>query len=183
MTANAIDHATYLIKNGRVLAYPTEGVFGLGADPWQLAPVQQIRYIKSRPPSQGFIIIAAYWQQVSFLVDSAIDPAVLDYCLQTWPGPITWLLPASTYAPYTVTGDSDRIAIRLTKHTIARALTLSCGPLISTSANLRGQPALTDESAVHDQLDSWVDYVLSGKVGDLQGATDMRDAITGERIR
>jgi L-threonylcarbamoyladenylate synthase len=178
-----IQQAAKHIKQGGVIAYPTEGVYGLGCDPSNHTACNRLRRLKSRPLSQGLIVIAAKWAHVSPWV-GACDTTIIERCLANWPGPITWLLPASKRAPYTITGDSDKIAIRLTAHTQARQLCQALEAAItSTSANNRGEPALTTYQAVKSYYQSQLDYIIKGQTGLLQGPTPIWDALSNTPIR
>ena len=84
--------AVRALRDGGVIAYPTESVWGLGCDPWQPAAVQKIWDIKRRDPGKGLILIAGEWSQLA----TWLDPLPLEdqRLLQTtWPGPVTWLVP------------------------------------------------------------------------------------------
>lgn len=178
-----IQQAVTHIEQGGVIAYPTEGVFGLGCDPLNNAACDRLRRLKSRPASQGLIVIASDWEQVSSWIGPC-QPTIIERCLASWPGAITWLLPASESAPYTITGDSDKIAIRLTAHPEAKQLCLAFeGAISSTSANNRGEPALTSYQDVMAHYQDQLDYIVDGQTGTLQGPTPIWDAMSNQPIR
>jgi len=131
------------INSGEVLAYPTEAVFGLGCDPWNASAVGRILALKQRSWAKGLIVIAADLEQARDLL-STLSPELEQRIQATWPGPVTWLLPASPHTPAWLTGDHSQIALRIPAHPQARALCQWCGPLVSTSANPEGRlPART----------------------------------------
>ena len=135
---NQIDFAVKCLKQGKVIAYPTEAVYGLGCDPDNVDAVSRILQIKHRALDKGFILIASSWEQIQPLV-MYLTPDLLTRVFATWPGPITWLFPASKQVPAWIRGNHDSVAVRVTAHPIARALCEQFGgPLISTSCNIAG---------------------------------------------
>jgi L-threonylcarbamoyladenylate synthase len=177
-----ISKAALTVRSGGVIAYPTEGVYGLGCSPWYAPAVFRILAFKRRPVRKGLIVIAAHMEQLLTLVEFSgnIDAGELQ---ATWPGPVTWILPAKKHAPYWLTGNHRGIAVRVSDHPGVRALCVRAGPLISTSANpARARPARTP-ARVRSYFGNRVDYILPGRVGDLTGPTEIRNAITGTLIR
>lgn len=175
--------AARIVRDGGVVAWPTEGVWGLGCLPMEEPAVQRILTIKRRAPSKGFLLIGADLSQIEPFV---ILPrgAAADRILATWPGPVTWVLPARAAMPDWLTGGRDTVAVRVTAHGISRELCrLSAGALISTSANVSGQAPLRDIVRIRRQLGRQVDYVLPGQLGGLQGPTEIRDGRTGRVLR
>lgn len=147
---NLLSQAVADLRAGKVIAYPTESVFGLGCDPYQPEAVEQLLALKQRGVAQGVIVIAAELAQVASLIQPELD---LSPALATWPGPVTWVIPASTQAPTWVRGEHAGIAVRITAHPIAKALCEQFGgPIVSTSANIHDQPPTRDASVVHQQF-------------------------------
>ena len=137
-----IRRAAAHIQSGGVVACPAEAVWGLSCDPWSLAAVAQLCDMKQRPISKGVIVASGDVADFAPLLDGlTLDQrqAVLD----SWPGPVTWLVPHRNFFPSWVTGESTDVAIRVTS---APALSKLCrelgGPVVTTSANYAGaQPA------------------------------------------
>jgi L-threonylcarbamoyladenylate synthase len=180
---NDLDLAVTLLKQGSVIAYPTEAVFGLGCDPFNIDAVSRILQIKHRAIDKGFILIASSWDQLEPLI-TYIRPALLTQIFQTWPGPTTWLFPASKAVPHWITGKHSSIAVRITAHPIAKKLCEKFdGPIISTSCNKSGDPPARDIRTIQLTLENIVDYVIDGKVGGRLKPTEIRDALTGDVIR
>ena len=178
-----IRRAAAVVNDGGVIAYPTEGVYGLGCDPDDPDAVARLLEIKQRSPEQGLIVIAARIDQLEdyFAPLSKASRHKLD---QAWPGPQTWLVPAADDAPDWLTGRHTTIAARVTAHPIASALCDQCGhALVSTSANLSGRPPARDNRSVRRMLGDEVDYILGGPVGRLGKATPVRDLLTGKVLR
>lgn len=177
-----VRHAAAVIKAGGVVAYPTESVFGLGCDPANSSAVERIIAIKKRDPTAGLILLAWDRSQIDDYVEGGLGafPAVLD----SWPGPISWVLPASWSTPALVTGRGNTVALRVTKHPVAAALCKAAGfAIVSTSANLSGEPAARTAGAVETAFDSQIDYVLTGETGGADLPSEIRDARSGKVLR
>lgn len=175
--------AVELLRGGGVIAYPTEGCYGLGCDPRNARAVQRVLNLKGRSWRQGLILIGASWSQVAHWVDSS-DPGALARVRATWPGPATWLLPARPGVSRRVRGEHDTIAVRVTAHPLAAALCRRFhAAIVSTSANRHGRPPALTAAQVRAQFGDRLDYVLEGPLGGLKGPTSIRDARTGETLR
>ena len=132
--------AARVVREGGVIAYPTEAVWGLGCDPWNEDAVYRLLALKARPVEKGLIVVAANIHQLDFLLEDLPD-VWLDRLAGTWPGPNTWLVPHQERLPEWVTGVHDSVAVRVTDHPLVQELCHLTGPLISTSANPAGRPA------------------------------------------
>lgn len=175
--------AAVVLQNGGIIAYPTEAVYGLGCDPLNSDAVEHLLSLKCRSQANGLILIAADWSQVADFTMS-IDPALLASVLQTWPGPNTWLFPASVKAPKWITGEHNTIALRVTAHPIAKAICQSYGgAIVSTSANITGFAPAVSADAVLKQFPQGVDLIVPGQVGGLTNPTTIRDVSTGKILR
>lgn len=175
--------AAAVLDRGGVIAYPTEGCYGLGCDPRRAGAVQRVLRLKRRSWRQGLILIAARWAQIVPWVDSGDEQAVAR-ARRSWPGPHTWLLAARPGVPRRVRGEHDSIAVRITAHPLAAALCRHCRhPLVSTSANRHGRPPALTAAQVRAQFGDGVDYILTGPLGGLAGPTPIRDARSGETLR
>lgn len=170
------------IRAGGVIAYPTEAVYGLGCDPWNEAAVQRILALKQRAVMQGLIVIAAALEQLAELI-TPLTPEIAARVLPAWPGPVTWLLPATADCPRWLTGKHATLAVRITAHPLAAALCRAAGPLVSTSANPHDQPPARDAATVRGYFPAGLDYVLDGTVGAAGGPSEIRDAASGRIIR
>ena len=171
-------------ENGMLLVYPTEAEMGIGCDPDSESAVLALLEIKQRPIEKGVILVAAnYSQLLPYVNDNAIRPDMRTEIFSSWPGPNTWLLPKSTSAPMWLTGKHDKIAVRVSNHPTVRAMCETLGkPVVSTSANLTGQPpARTLDEAKTIFADS-VLYV-EGSVGKSSKPSTIRDGETGDIIR
>lgn len=173
------------VKNGGVIAYPTEAVWGLGCDPNDEAAVLRLLAIKQRPVDKGLILIAANLDQLRPFLDlPALPSERLAEVLATWPGPHTWVMPAHRQAPRWITGTHDGIAVRISAHPLVVALCLAFGgPLVSTSANIAGAAAPHTRETIDPGLLAAIAGAVAGDTGGLARPTPIRDARTGAELR
>ena len=123
---------------GGVIAYPTESCYGLGCDPRNNRAIRDLLGIKQRHWNKGLIIIAASVEQLDRYIDR--EQLNMNKVLQSWPGPTTWLLPASRDCPNWLSGEHDTLAVRVSAHPLVRRLCdILDGAIVSTSANTSGQ--------------------------------------------
>lgn len=183
MSLQQINEAVQALQQGGVIAYPTEAVYGLGCDPFNMRAVERLLNIKHRSQDKGLILIAAEFDQLSpYLAE--IDNSLKAKIFSTWPGPVTWLWPAKPEVSSLLRGKHDTIAVRVTAHTLAAALCRGFGSaLVSTSANLSGKPAARTPEEVRSQFGDRLDYVLEGEIGGFSRPSQIRDALTGAVIR
>jgi L-threonylcarbamoyladenylate synthase len=175
--------ATSHVFAGGVIAYPTEGVFGLGCDPFNADAVGRILRIKKRPVDKGLILIADDIERLlPYLQD--LNSAQLTQLQNSWPGPNTWVIPHNGLLPEWVTGGRDTVAVRVSGHPIARQLcTAAQMPIISTSANRSGRPSLTTSLQVRQQLGDDIDFLVGGRVQNPGHASQITDLISGRTFR
>jgi len=180
-----LDAAAALLRDGGVLAYPTEAVYGLGCDPHDRRAFDALFALKQRPPTQGVLLIAADFGQVERYIDLAAVPAdVLAQVRQSWPGPYTWIFPRTPDVPYWVAGGHAGIALRITAHAPSAALCRAFGgALVSTSANPHGEPSARSAQTVADYFGDALDGVLDAPLGEQTRPSTIRDALTGAIIR
>ena len=187
MTAPVLSLAEAItaLHTGGVIVYPTEGVWGLGCDPHNEAAVLRLLAIKQRAPEKGLILIASQLEQLRpFLNIAALPPDRLAEVLATWPGPNTWIMPATNAAPNWITGTHESVAVRISAHPPVVALCNAFGgAIVSTSANASGQPAPSARDALDPALVAVVDGVMGGETGSLSSATSIRDAFSGRTLR
>lgn len=175
--------ASRVLASGGVIAYPTEGVWGLGCDPRNDAAVHRLLALKRRDWRKGLILIAADFSQLQRYI-APLDAQVLQKALATWPGPHTWLFPAAAGAPELITGGRATIAVRVTAHPVASALCRAYGgALVSTSANLAGQPPAKSALQVRLRFGVALDAVVPGALGTLAAPTPIRDLVSGATHR
>lgn len=178
-----VKQAARVIRGGGVIAYPTEAVFGLGCDPYNHSAVMRILALKQRPMAKGLILIAAEFGQFAPFV-LPLEDAARDRLADTWPGPVTWLLPARPDTPIWLRGEHATIAVRVTAHPLAAALCRSTGhALVSTSANPGGRPPARHSWQVRRYFREGVDMVLNGALGGEARPSEIRDLRSGAIVR
>lgn len=169
------------LRNGGVIAYPTESCFGLGCDPMNRRAVEKILELKGRGAAKGLILIAAGRRQLRpFATRTAIEAA---WNQGAWPGPVTWVLPATTACPAWLTGGRGTVAVRITAHPGAAALCREAGmALVSTSANKTGtRPAKTWQQC--QRLFGKRVRVVKGRIGARKRPSTLIDLATGKVLR
>jgi L-threonylcarbamoyladenylate synthase len=156
------DDAADAIRGGQVVAFPTETVYGLGADAFDADAVQQIFAAKGRPSDNPLIVHIADRAQVDRLAASVPDAAhaLMD---RFFPGPLTLILPRHPDVPHVVTAGLDTVGVRMPDHPVARRFLAACGtPVAAPSANRSGRPSPTTWQAVRDDLDGRIPCILKG---------------------
>ncbi|MCX8650233.1 Sua5/YciO/YrdC/YwlC family protein [Gilliamella sp. B2776] len=172
------------LKNGDVIAYPTEAVFGLGCDPNNEIAVLNLLQLKQRSIDKGLILIASDYQQLlPYIDDSTLNKEQKRLAFTSWPGPVTWIFPKNKTTPYFLTGKFDSIAVRVTNHPLVCQLCDLFGkPLISSSANLSGHNPCRTIFDVKQQFGECFP-VLRGETGHRLQPSEIRDIRTGNIIR
>jgi len=176
----SIARAADILLGGGVVAYPTEGVFGLGCMPDDPDAVVRVLGIKRRDPSKGLILIASSREQLRAWIDA--DPDALP---DPDPDrPTTWIAPASDNVSRLVKGNNTGIAVRLTSNPVAAALCDAAdSALVSTSANVAGEPVARNRYVLRRKFSACVDYIVPGDCGPSSGPSEIRDLETGEVLR
>lgn len=183
MTPWQRDQAVRVLARGGIIAYPTEGVWGLGCDALNAQAVERVYRIKQRPSGKGLILISHDVAALQPLL-APIDAALWTRICADWPGPVTWILPAARRAPRWLTGARASIAVRVTAHPVARALCEAFGaPIVSTSANASSHRPARNALQVRLRLGRCVDFLVPGATGGRRGPTPIFDALSGERVR
>ena len=175
--------AVCVLRHGGVLAYPTEAVYGLGCDPMNTKAVFRILELKKRPWQKGLILIASDQHQLEpYLLPI---PATLQQQLDdSWPGPITWLLPARPEVPYWLRGTHDSIAVRVTAHPGSIALCEGFGgAIVSTSANPATLAPARTPLKVRSYFGERLAMILHGPLGGRSQPSEIRDGRTGQQVR
>jgi L-threonylcarbamoyladenylate synthase len=157
-----IEQGAAALKRGGLVAFPTETVYGLGADVFKKAAVRRIFDVKERPFSNPLIVHVADVSDVASLVQHLDDRAtrLMDIF---WPGPLTLILPKSDAVPDIVTAGLPNVAVRMPASSIARALIEKAGtPLAAPSANAFGRTSPTTAAHVREQLEGRYDVLIDG---------------------
>jgi L-threonylcarbamoyladenylate synthase len=150
-----------ILKNGGVIAFPTDTVYGLGADAFNYVAVQRIYEIKDRSRSHPFPLLIADVKQLAALAEPIPEVARF-LARQFWPGGVTLVLSKKDTVPAHL-ASGPTIAVRVPNHpTCLTLLQHLAGPLIGTSANVSGQPAALTADDVRQQLGDRVDLIIDG---------------------
>ncbi len=158
----AIERAAAAVRRGEVVAIPTDALYTLVADPFSLQAVGRVFQAKGREPQRSLPVIVSDIQMGEELVKETNSRFYL-LARRFWPGPLTIIVPASARIPLRVTGNTGRLALRHSRSAVAQALIEAIGhPLISTSANISGQPTCRSGIEVFGLMDGTVSLVLDG---------------------
>lgn len=178
-----IRQAVSALRRGGVIAYPTEGVWGLGCDPFDPDAVARVLELKQREVGKGLILIAATIEQCEPYL-CALTSEQRDLLKRSWPGPQTWVIPHGGTLPAWVTGYKSTVALRVSAHPVVAALCRAFGgPLVSTSANPSGRTPARNGLQVRQYFSDRLDYILPGRLGGQVGPTPIRDLVSGNLLR
>ncbi|GGA89411.1 threonylcarbamoyl-AMP synthase [Neiella marina] len=173
------------LNQGEVIAYPTEAVFGLGCDPDNEAAVMKLLAIKQRPIEKGLILVAANAQQLADYVNFESLSAEQRHRVDaSWPGPFSWVIEKQPQVPTFLSGQFDSLAVRVSAHPEVQKLCLAFGkPLVSTSANLTGEPPCRTTEQVIAQLGELLVAVQPGECDINANPSEIRDARSNQILR
>lgn len=180
--SQAIKRAARILRGGGVVAYPTEGVFGLGCLPDDFEAVSRILAIKERDPALGLVLIATDVEQLEGWIEWPAERRPdLD---SKGEKPVTWVVPATDDVPYWIRGEHSGVAVRITTHPVAAALCDAAdSALVSTSANVHGRPPARNGFVLRRRFGALVDYIVPGTCGPASGPSEIRDLISGKVLR
>ena len=157
---HALSRAAAILRDGGVVAYPTDTLYGLAADPESGAAVAQLYRIKGRPVELAIPLIAASLDQIES-AGGVLGPASRRLAECFWPGPLTLVIPAWPGLDARVHAGLGTVAVRVPDHAVARMLAELCGwPITSTSANRSGEAAPPDAGAVRAALGGELDGLV-----------------------
>jgi len=159
-----LDAAADLLRQGGVVAFPTETVYGLGADAANPTAIRRVFEIKGRPANHPLILHLADESQVSHWASTVPNSAKL-LARRFWPGPLTLILPRSKHVTNAITGGQDTVGLRVPDHPVALALIRAMGQfggLAAPSANRYGRISPTTAAHVREELGDKVDMILDG---------------------
>ncbi len=154
-----IDEAARLIKKKELVAFPTETVYGLGADAFCVEAVEKIFKVKGRPPENPLLVHVSSMEQVHRLV-SYLSEDARTLIKEFWPGPLSIVLPASSSVPDIVRGGKSGVGLRMPDHPVALKLIDRAGPLAAPSANRYGRPSPVTADHVRNDLHDQIAAVL-----------------------
>lgn len=182
-------HAAALLRQGAIIAYPTEAVWGLGADPGNGDACRRLLQIKGRPMEKGMILVASSMAQFSSLLAPLTEQQraqlTSGWASQATQGPLTFLVPdLLDQVPAWVKGKHPTVALRVSDHFAVKALCEAFdGPVVSTSANRAGQVPARSRQQVEHALADCIDYIMPGPLGGASQPSRIVDLLTGQEIR
>lgn len=157
-----IEKAAHILSDGGLVAFPTETVYGLGANAYNPEAAKKIYEAKGRPSDNPLII---HISDMDMLTDvcCSVPSLAKELASRFWPGPLTLILPKGKRIPYEATGGLDTVAVRLPSHKTALRLIRKCGfPIAAPSANSSGKPSPTRASHVAFDLSGKIDMIIDG---------------------
>lgn len=170
-SVEAVERAAIAVRRGEVLAIPTDSLYTLVADPFNLHAVGRVFAAKGRDQHRSLPLLVTDFLMAEELV-TELPARFYLLARRFWPGPLSIIVPASAKVPLKVTGNTGRLALRQSRSRVAQALLDWLGqPLIATSANVSGQPTCTSGIEVFGTMDGRVDLVLDGGLCTGQGST------------
>ena len=171
--------ASEIIKNGGNAIYPTEGIYGIGCDPFNESSVENIFKVKGRDLTKNFIILTSNISYLKRIIDNNLlkNKALVDGSFTTW------VVATNKDCPTWLTNDKS-IAIRITDHPVVDELCVNLGgPIISTSANCSNQKYINDITIIENIFDGKVDCIVKGQLGNEKKSSMIKDILTNEILR
>jgi L-threonylcarbamoyladenylate synthase len=160
--ADVLRYAAHFLARGCVIGIPTDTLYGLAADPFNLAAVDEIYRVKGRPETRALPILVNSLEQAMLLARETPRNFVR-LAEEFWPGALTLVVEAATRLPLKVTANTGRIAVRWPGSEVVRRLIAEFdGPITGTSANISGFPACSNAEQVMNQLSDRLPLVLDG---------------------
>ncbi len=178
-----VEEAAQCLRDGKVIACPTESVFGLGCDPGTETAVRQLLSLKGRSATAGLILIADCFERFETYT-APVSQALRLRAESSWPGPVTWLFPRADGVPDWLAGKHDTIALRLTAHPVCRALCATFeGAMVSSSANPSSAEPARSAGRVEEYFGPFLGGIVEGALGGNENPSEIRDLATGAVIR
>ncbi len=178
-----ISQAAQSLRDGEIIAYPSESVYGLGCDPENETAVRCLLALKGRPAGAGLILIADSFERFKPYVQP-LSNEQKERAMRAWPGPVTWLFPKSESVADWLAGEHETIALRITAHPVCRALCAAFnGAVVSTSANPRTTEPARSVAQVEQYFGSVLFGIVEGELGDEARASEIRDLVSGQVLR
>lgn len=179
---DVIDAAVGALRAGGVIAYPTETLYGLGADALSPAAVERVFSLKGRPEGQPILVLVADDAMLETIV-ARVSHEARALADAFWPGPLTLVLDAASSVPREITGGAGGVGVRISSHPVAAALAAGLGrPITSTSANRSGRAGARSARDVTADFPEGLDLVLdTGPLADGPPSTVLD--LTGHRAR
>ena len=178
-----VSQAAQCLRDGGIIAYPTEAVYGLGCDPGNETAVRHLLVLKDRPIEAGLILIADTFEHIQPFIQT-VSNEKKERAMAAWPGPVTWLFPKRDDVPGWLAGEHETIALRISAHPVCRALCAAFnGAIVSTSANPgRAEPARS-VAQLERYFGSTLGGIVEGQLGGGVRPSEIRDLASGQVLR
>jgi L-threonylcarbamoyladenylate synthase len=172
VTPDDLQKAVRIIRDGGVVAFPTETYYGLACDPFNKAALSRLFALKRRPPDKPVLTLVRDKTQLHLLAEYIPD-IFMPLMRSFWPGPLSLIFPAQENLPEILTGYTATVGVRVSSHPVARRLVEAAAqPITATSANFSGQNAAICAQEVGDQLGPDIDFILdAGETPGGKGST------------
>jgi len=178
-----VSQAAQCLRDGEIIAYPTEAVYGLGCDPGNESAVRRLLALKNRPIEAGLILIADTFERFQSFIQP-VSNEQKERAMAAWPGPVTWLFPRGDGAPGWLAGEHQTIALRISAHPVCQALCAAFNDaIVSTSANPgKAEPART-VAQLEQYFGAALGGIVEGKLGGGVRPSEIRDLVSGQVLR
>ena len=167
LPASEIQQALRILKQGGIVAFPTDTVYGVGTLAFDNAAIESIYTAKDRPLEKAIPILIGDMSDLDKVADN-IPEMALRFAARFWPGPLTCIVPKKRTLPPAVSA-TETVAVRIPDHPDALTLLRAAGPMAVTSANISGQASPSTAQDVYDQLNGRIPLILDG--GETPGGT------------
>jgi L-threonylcarbamoyladenylate synthase len=175
----ALEEAAAIIRAGGIVAFPTDTLYGIAADPFNAVAVQRVFDAKGRGAERALPLVAADVAQLEIQLGGLPELATR-LAARFWPGPLTIVVPAPP-ALESLTGGTGSVGVRVPAHPVARALCRAAGGLLTaTSANRSGEPSTADPAVVAASIGGVLDAILDGGMSPGGMPSTVVDVITGD---
>jgi len=174
--------AAKFLKNGKIITYPTECIYGIGCDPFNEDAVNKIYQIKKREKNKPMIIVASEIEQIGKLVDITL---LTDNVKKSWPGNNTWIIPSLDSCPKWLVNEENRsVAIRVSSHPVISQICRAFSkPIISTSANISLEKPIKKFENLLEVFEDKIDFFTKGELGDEVRPSVIREMQSGKILR
>lgn len=156
----ALSESIRILKNGGIIVFPTETVYGVGALPSKVEAIEKIYKIKGRDRSKALLLHISKIESLELA--QYVPPEAFKLIKRFWPGPLSLILRASERIPRNVIGNGDTVGFRMPNNFFFQKIANSLGPIAATSANRSGNPSPTSVKNAYEQLGDFVDLYVDG---------------------
>lgn len=162
LVGRSLERALASLRQGGIVAIPTETYYGLAVDPFSCSAVAKLFQIKKRQADKPLLLLVETREQLPAVV-SSIPPEYIPLMEKYWPGPLTLVFPARREVSHQITGNTGTVGVRISPHPLAAELVRKMAkPLTATSANISGFPPARSASEVLAMFRGCLDYILDG---------------------